>query len=222
MSIFNDIFNFASDLTKMTQQEIASRKLIKAAENNDLFAIKDILKQGAHINKPNGEGDTALILAVRRNRTAIVQFLLDNGASVDHANHRGETALIASVKYGDIKTVTALLDKTKDIDKRDGYYKENALHIAARRGFTAIVALLIEKGARLDLIDGKGDIPLKAAQKNNRPEVITLLQNATEERERIAAAEKLRQQLEATRANQNALKNQLANRPNSPRIRRND
>jgi ankyrin repeat protein len=53
----------------------------------------------------------------------------------------------------------------------------SVLHAAARRGSTAIVEVLIRKGADLDATDDDGRTPLELARDHGRRDVITLIEN---------------------------------------------
>jgi hypothetical protein len=72
-------------------------------------------------------------------------------------------------------TVAAELGVEVDAANADG---NTALHAAAMRGQDAIVKLLVEKGARLDVTNKKGQTPLAAAKAGARPSgrTIDLLQ----------------------------------------------
>jgi len=56
-------------------------------------AIGLALSRGEEINVLNGNGNTALHMAVHAGNHHVVKFLLDNGASLEAKNSDGETAL---------------------------------------------------------------------------------------------------------------------------------
>jgi len=55
------------------------------------------LSRGADVNKPNLDGDTALMYAAVRGDPEVVKLLLSHGAAVNARNRAGETALRQAV-----------------------------------------------------------------------------------------------------------------------------
>lgn len=67
--------------------------LREAIKNNDISAVKDLLRQGVDANYCDKQGMSLLHLATVFNHTEITFILMDAGASVDAKNAQGETPL---------------------------------------------------------------------------------------------------------------------------------
>ena len=213
MALLEDIFNTSSLLIKIAQQERASRKLISAAESNDLYAVKNLLKQGVDINKQNSYGDTALIASARYGYVGIVDLLIEHGADVNRKNDQGDTALIASARSYYPGAVKSLLNKGAFVDVKN-QFGETALMVAVRGGHAETVERLISKGANIEQKNKAGESLVEMAEKYNKPEIAVMLQEAIDVRERLAreaatAAEaaRTRHLHDSTVSKQNELKN---------------
>jgi uncharacterized protein len=95
---------------------------------------------------------SALIAAAHLGHGDVVRILIDAGASLDHVNNLGWTALIESIVLGDggpnhQRVLRDLLDAgaNPNIADKNG---TSPLALARGRGFDAMVAMLIAKGAK--------------------------------------------------------------------------
>ncbi len=61
----------------------AATPLVDAVRQQDVAAVRALLKTGADVNAPEGDGATALHWAVARGAIELVRLLLDAGASAD-------------------------------------------------------------------------------------------------------------------------------------------
>jgi len=78
------------------------------------------------------------------------------------------------VYKSDIKLFTAIINELEDINVQN-HYGWTPLHITIRRGESAMVALLLTKGADIDKVDGVGWTPLMEAIMDDKPELCKLL-----------------------------------------------
>ncbi len=225
MTILDDIFNTSSDLVKAAKRENASRKILRAAEDNKLSLVKSLLNDGADINRQNKNGDTPLIGAARFGSTETAEFLIRSGADINRKNYKGDTALIAAARSNRPGIIKALLDKGVKVDAPN-YSGETALIIAVRYGDKATVVALLEKGANPIQKNKQGQSLIEVANKlyRNGSDIAAILQDAITAREKIVAekaaavkAEKLNDQRTNAASKQNNLKEQLKNRP-KPKI----
>jgi ankyrin repeat protein len=92
---------------------------------------------------PNFEGDTQ----VEDKVIASLEILLAAGADID-------------ARVTDIQSRTARIARTSSMTERGG---QTALYSAASRGWTAVVAFLVEHGADVDIVDTLGKSPLDVA-----------------------------------------------------------
>lgn len=130
----------------------------------DLDYVKHLL-MFSDVNALNGEGDTALILAVES--TPLVQLLIENGADVDVVTKRG-TALHAAVMKGNNEVVKLLL-KTCDVNALDEdgrsalHYAVSEFAISKRETLNPIENQLLFAGANVNVIDKYGRTPVHYA-----------------------------------------------------------
>lgn len=149
--------------------------LIEASRKGDLNKVKNLINKGTNINATDQEGVTALMRAAANNRKYIVELLLKNQAKPNLADKQGKTALIYAATNGYIDIVALLLENGADINQNGS--TGTALNNAAKWGYIDIVKLLLEKGAIIHLKDNQGNTALDNALKNDRIEIVKMLQN---------------------------------------------
>jgi len=82
---------------------------------------------------------------------------------------------IEKVVYkSDFKLFSAIVDELEDINMQNNY-GWTLLHITIRREETAMVELLLKKGADIDKVDGVGWTPLMEAIMDDKPTLCKLL-----------------------------------------------
>ena len=107
-----------------------------AAYNGRLTVVEALLEAGA-------EGlDDALLCGARGGHLPVVSLLLKLGANARYRGERHWTPLFCSTENGHLDVVRAVLDAGAD-------FIDDALRSAVYKGFTAIVALLLDRGAQL-------------------------------------------------------------------------
>ncbi len=85
-------------------------------------------------------------------------------------------SLFEKVVYkSDLELFTTLVNELEDINIQDSAYGWSLLHITIRREETAMVELLIEKGANIDIADGVGWTPLMEAIMDDKPALVKYL-----------------------------------------------
>uniref|UniRef100_A0A8C6LSP7 Retinoic acid induced 14 n=1 Tax=Nothobranchius furzeri TaxID=105023 RepID=A0A8C6LSP7_NOTFU len=92
--------------------------------------------------------------------------------------NKNDERLLASVEHGELDKVVSLLSKKgANAVKLDSEGK-SALHVAAARGQTECLAVILSHGADLSVTDAAGFSPLHLAAKNNHVECCRkLIQN---------------------------------------------
>lgn len=117
--------------------------LLKAVENQDIKAIRDLVADGADINEFGYHQEhytTPLILASWIGNPIVVQTLLSLGADV-HANQ--DRAIIVASMYGYIKICHALIAAGADVQALNN----RAIAQASKNQHTGTVNVLLAAGA---------------------------------------------------------------------------
>ena len=84
--------------------------------------------------------------------------LLAKGAKVDVVNALGDSALIQACRRKHSKIALQLIDKADvNIQSKGG---QTALHLACTHGLEDVVSKLLEKGAKVDAVNARGESPL--------------------------------------------------------------
>jgi ankyrin len=124
--------------------------LMWAVRNDDLGAVRALLRGGAHVDDANVNGVTALQLACANGNAAMIEALLKAGADIEKPDGAGETPLMTAVRGGEAAAVRVLLSKGAKVNAREPEYGQTALMVAARGDQPALIALLVRAGAQID------------------------------------------------------------------------
>jgi uncharacterized protein len=124
-----------------------------AAVANDVPTLETALALGGSAANITSRYDgTALIAAAHLGHDDVVRVLIHAGAPLDHVNNLGWTALIESIVLGDggprhVSTLKALVSAGANVQLADRS-GATPLALARSRGFTAMVRVLEQAGAR--------------------------------------------------------------------------
>lgn len=94
--------------------------------------------------------------------------------AADQFQHSKERDFLTAASQGNVGKLTELAGKV-NIDARLSEDGETALHRAASRGHLKAVALLLDRGAGVNAVDGEGVTPLILASYRGQTEVVKLL-----------------------------------------------
>ncbi len=149
-------------------------RLIQAAGDGDLIAIKGLLAQGADVAAGDQDGRTALMEACRGSRVEAARLLVEHGADIQAKDNEDRTVLGYASAVGCLDIMRLLLEKGARVDDRmrDG---STALMGTALLGKTDPARLLMDGGADADLQDEKGFTALMWAIAADRAGVARLL-----------------------------------------------
>jgi len=155
--------------------------------------IKALIEKGADVNAKtdtvpvhglmqfdgswvNFDGQTSFVRAALSGDIAVMRLLLEHGANPNIATTQGTTALMAAsginwipgqtfshdeAEY--IEAVKLCLDHGADVNATNSL-DMTAMHGAANRGWTSIIQILADHGAKLDVKDSGGRTPMIFAQ----------------------------------------------------------
>ncbi len=113
----------------------------------------------------------------KHERTAA--FLLEQGMDPNHMNWHRLTLLHHMAAEGELGKARLLLDHAASIDAIDEEYRSTPLGLAARRGLLALVELLLDRGADVQLAGTPWATPLAWAVKKGHDAVAARLRAAS-------------------------------------------
>jgi ankyrin repeat protein len=130
-----------------------------------------------------GEGATPLMRATKTNDTSVMKLLLDGSASpfltlkdyttplmitaAGGARAGSYAAAFAVTEAGTIEAMKLLIDYGADVNAFNSN-GQTALHRAAQRGADQVVRFLADQGAKLDMKDKQGRMPVDLAKEPTR------------------------------------------------------
>ncbi|CAG0905805.1 unnamed protein product [Cyprideis torosa] len=124
--------------------------------------VKLLLSNGADPNIPDKAERTPLLHASRRHgHQSIVELLLAHGADVLATDRRGRTPL-SEAKTEEL--ILVMIGLTEDLNRQDQQTGNTLLHSCCLHGSEEAAKRLIEKGARLDVKNSKGETALDIAR----------------------------------------------------------
>ncbi|EPS35660.1 hypothetical protein H072_10944 [Dactylellina haptotyla CBS 200.50] len=129
-------------------------------------SLLDLNQQGgpATIDTVDEDRRTALHYAALNGKDRIARLLLSCGANPEILDKYGQGSLHIAAFKGRLTVLKALLEcPNTDLNSFAGRFRQTALHQAADRGYHDIVAELLIKGAKPDLLDSKRRNPLHLA-----------------------------------------------------------
>ncbi len=134
--------------------------------------VQALLARGFDPNAVSEQGQVGLFLALRDGSPRVVEVLLaDPRTLIDAANASGETPLMMAALRGQTEWAERLLDRGAQLG-RSGW---SALHYAASGPGTAVVAMLLARGAAIDAPSPNGSTALMMAARYGPEESVDLL-----------------------------------------------
>ena len=152
-----------------------------AARAGDPVATRMLLAAGADANATLSAGETVLMTAAKAGNADVVRALLTGGFDGVSLSELGElraAARIAEAAGYSLATNPAIATNYADVNARERWYGRTALIIAAAEGHGDVVALLIEAGSDVNLLDEEGSSALSLARDYGHLDVAAQLAEA--------------------------------------------
>ncbi len=126
---------------------------------DDFDTARRLIRAGADPSRPNRYGVTPMSLACANGNAEMIALLLEAGADANVSDKQGETALMTASGVGNVDAVKTLLDHGAAVDARDPAFQQTALMVAIRENHPDVVALLVARGANVNLQTRTGPTP---------------------------------------------------------------
>lgn len=141
--------------------------------------VRFLLDHGATADIEDSSKNTPLTLAADTGQCKIIKALLDHGANIERLAQDGFTPLMCAVYKLEFSAVNMLLDRGANIDHiREQGGRASGLHICAYHGgdygYMPMAALLLDRGANVNLSDFEGLTPVAMAVQEQMLEMVCL------------------------------------------------
>lgn len=114
--------------------------------------------------------------AVLTEDIAEIEKLLNNGADINKVDAKGRTPLYWAALQGSRSVAEYLISRGAQIEKgADWKDDDTPLHVASGKGYTDVVALLLDKGANVNKENRVGQTPLHLAAWRGHSETVGYL-----------------------------------------------
>ncbi len=144
----------------------------RAVNVDNADTVKTLLARGFDPNAPSEQGQVGLFLALRDGSPKVATALIaDPRTAIDTVNANGETAVMMAALRGNAEWTERLLDRGAQLN-RAGW---TALHYAATGPGTAVVGLLLGRGATIEAPSPNGTTPLMMAARYGPEDTVNLL-----------------------------------------------
>ncbi|CAF0926663.1 unnamed protein product [Brachionus calyciflorus] len=163
---------------------LVEQALVLSSESGNLNCLIYLIKNSEiSVNLVDSlKGETPLSMACLNGQKIICEYLVNHaGASMGVCNSKSWGPLLCAVKSGCWEIVEFLLSKCTEIINQADKHGRTGLILAASEGHLAIMDILIEKGADLNLQDRDGLSALSwACLKGNFNAALSLLNNGVD------------------------------------------
>lgn len=194
-----EMLRHSPDLLNASFEPAKPSPLKNAVTKGYVSVVEFLLKSGVDVSLKDSGGATALHHAAKQGHLTITEMLIAAGSDLQARDQHGWSPLHSAAYNGHRAIVELLTDaaalnaararhqtrsgKTEaspsppaavDLNSADED-RSTPLHLAAARGFAAVVNLLLSRGAQVDSRDHLGQTPLHWAVVNNQSAVIQTL-----------------------------------------------
>ncbi|MES2574183.1 MAG: ankyrin repeat domain-containing protein [Bacteroidota bacterium] len=167
----NTAFNYVAKTGNIAFLKTLLEKGVKYTDNALIFAAQGSRRESNTLEtykylvedlkiKPtatNKEGQTVLhFLASKPKQTEIINYFLTKGVDANKADNEGNTPFMVAASAKDIAVLEQLLPLVKNINTQN-LKGESSLTLAVKSGTPDAVALLLDKGADVKVLDKEGN-----------------------------------------------------------------
>lgn len=157
-------FLLSCDITLDHQDQEGWSALMYAAKLKSRDIIKLLLKAGADVDRQNGAGETALIIAVmNRGNAELIDLFVSYDADVNHIDKNGGFPLHYSLRNRDLTSAGLLVKAGAAVEMHNHKGMTPLLLEVASNPAYEVVEFLIQAGADVNTFDKNGMTPLMYA-----------------------------------------------------------
>ena len=155
----------------------ADAQVADAVMRGDRVELQELLRSGADVNLPQGDGMSALHSAAEIGDTEMLEMLIIAGANTEAVTRIGDyTPLHVASEAGHGEVVRSMLEAGANVEARRAFAGTTALHLAAAAGSVSSINALVDFGADIDARESEwGQTPLIFAASRNRVEAVKAL-----------------------------------------------
>lgn len=157
----------------LTAAEATPRDFYQAIRENNLTQLRSLLASGASADLRDPRGNTPLMHAASIGTVEAMQVLLKAGADANAKNGLDVTPLVLGAT--NLAKVKLLLDAGAQANAVTNLRRTPLMIAAGHPGGTAIVKLLLDKGADPSIMDVRGGTALLSAVTANNTDAVRLL-----------------------------------------------
>ncbi|UUX58718.1 ankyrin repeat domain-containing protein [Glutamicibacter halophytocola] len=163
------------------EQEDLDQRLIRAAKDNDVELVRELIAAGGNVNAKDSLEDSAFLYSGAEGFNEILELTIENGADVKSLNRYGGTALIPASEHGHIQTVKILIDAGVPLDhvNNPGWtaLQEAVLLNDGGPNQQEVARLLLEAGADPQITDQQGRTALENARRLGFKELADVIES---------------------------------------------
>lgn len=163
------------------EEEDLEQRLIRAAKDNDVELVRELIAAGGDVNAKDDLEDSAFLYAGAEGFNEILELTLENGADVKSLNRYGGTALIPASEHGHVETVKKLIEAGVPVDHVNdpGWtaMQEAVLLNDGGEDQQEVVRLLLEAGADPNITDPQGRTALENARRLGFEELAEVIES---------------------------------------------
>lgn len=154
-------------------------EFFRAIKLEDTTAVQGFLQAGINPNAKNESGETALTFAILNADPKVAQVLAEK-ADINLKDDNGNAPLHLAVFKNRDALVDLFLEKNPDVNvggTRGKLENQTPLYAAVIQGNADLVKKLLDRGAKPNIADSEGGLPLTEAvvRANANPEIIRML-----------------------------------------------
>ncbi|CAH0600851.1 unnamed protein product [Chrysodeixis includens] len=123
--------------------------------------VASLLLPHAHVDARDHGGWTPLVWAAENDHAQVVRVLLQHGADPLSSDNEGNGAVHWCALGGAARALRDLLHAAPHAAHARNAHADTPLHVAARQGHYACVVILLARGARTDVENSAGELPVE-------------------------------------------------------------